>query len=79
MSSMNFTVRCSAVETNLFRLKQTTFLVLYDRIKGVVYDSNPKHFLSNSENISSWSSSFLFCVYAEKKVGCSYIQINRVA
>ncbi len=32
----------------------------------VVYDSNPIHYLSNSENISSRSASFLCCVCAEK-------------
>ncbi len=35
-------------------------------LKGEVYDYNPKQFLSNSENISSQSASFPFCVYAEK-------------
>ncbi len=38
-------------------------------IKGVIYDSDPIHFLSNSENISSRSTSFPFCVCAEKKAG----------
>ncbi len=33
-------------------------------IKGVVYDSNPVHVLSNSVNISSQSACFLFCVCA---------------
>ncbi len=32
-----------------------------------VYDSNPIHFLSNSDTISSLSASFLFCVCTEKK------------
>ncbi len=41
-------------------------------MKGAVYDSNPKQFLSNAENISSRSASFPFCVRAEKKVWCSY-------
>ncbi len=41
-------------------------------LKGVVYNSNPIHFLSSSENISSRSASFPFCVCAEKKVWCSY-------
>ncbi len=41
--------------------------------KGVVYDSKPTHFLSNSENISSLSASFASrSVCAEKKVQCSY-------
>ncbi len=36
-------------------------------VKAVIYDSNPKHFLSNSESISSRSASFLFCVCTERK------------
>ncbi len=38
-------------------------------IKGVVCDSNPKHFLSNSANISSRSASCLLCACAEKESG----------
>ncbi len=41
-------------------------------VKGVVYDSNPIHFCSNSANISSQTASFLLCVCAEEKVRCSY-------
>ncbi len=33
--------------------------VVFITFKSVVYDSNPIHFLSNSENFSSWSASFL--------------------
>ncbi len=32
------------------------------RLKAAVHDSNPKHCLSDSENFSSRSASFLFCV-----------------
>ncbi len=40
---------------------------LTTNLKSVVYDSILKHFLSNSENISSRSTSFPFCVCAVKK------------
>ncbi len=32
-------------------------------LKGVVCESNPEHFLSNSKNISSRAASFPFCVH----------------
>ncbi len=54
---------------NMFKV---TFLILFYIFKGAVYDSNPIHFLSNSENISSLSASFPVYVFAEKKVLCSY-------
>ncbi len=34
------------------------------KLKGVVYDSNPRHFLSNSVNIATRSVSFQFYVFA---------------
>ncbi len=48
-----------------------TFIYLF-KLEGVVYDSNPIHFLSNSENISSRFTSFPFRVCADKTVRCSY-------
>ncbi len=45
----------------------TNVLLLY--LKVVVSDSNPKHFLSNSVNISWRSASCPFCVCAEKQSG----------
>ncbi len=56
------------------RLKngECTWIVTCSPFKGVVYDCNPIHFLSDSENISSRSARFPFCVHAERKVCCSY-------
>ncbi len=66
-----------------FIYKSVCFSV-YQFIKGVVCNSNSVHFVSNSENISSWAASCPFCVCTEKKSGvhtqswlCKW-KINRV-
>ncbi len=44
-------------------------MLIYSQLvfKGVVCNSNPIHFLSNSVNMSTWSTSFPFCVCTEKQ------------
>ncbi len=49
--SINLHSKCWPIKTDIF---------------GVVYNSYPIHFSSNSVNISSWSASCPFCVCTEK-------------